>query len=82
MQITLQSLPLKDVRFNLSCTTLHVSSSSSSGPEAYAPDALQPVGLLCDPVLDVPTFAARCLHVETTREILAAKGETVVGNFA
>jgi hypothetical protein len=43
-------------------------SSSSSGPGAYAPDALQPVGLLCNPVnppvcLDVPTVAARCLHV-------------------
>jgi hypothetical protein len=25
------------------------SSSSSSGPRAYAPDALQPMGLLCDP---------------------------------
>jgi hypothetical protein len=31
----------------------------SSGPRAYAPDALQPVGVLCYPrVLDVPTFAA------------------------
>jgi hypothetical protein len=31
----------------------------SSGPSAYAPDAPQPVGLLCYPsVLDVPTFAA------------------------
>jgi hypothetical protein len=31
----------------------------SSGPRAYAPDALQPVGLLCYPsVLDVPTFVA------------------------
>jgi hypothetical protein len=27
-------------------------------------------------VLDVPTFAARCLHVHTTREIQAAKGGT------
>jgi hypothetical protein len=41
----------------------------SSGPGAYAPDALQPVGLLCNLVnpptacLDVPTVAARCLHV-------------------
>ena len=25
------------------------SSSSSSGPGAYAPDALLPIGLLCDP---------------------------------
>jgi len=38
------------------------SSSSSSGPGAYAPDAPQPVGLLCYPlyyptVLDVSTFA-------------------------
>jgi hypothetical protein len=44
------------------------SSSSSSGPGAYASDALQPVGLLCNPVnppvcLDVPTVAAKCLHV-------------------
>jgi hypothetical protein len=31
----------------------------SSGPRAYAPDAPQPVGLLCYPsVLDVPSFAA------------------------
>jgi hypothetical protein len=31
----------------------------SSGPRAYAPDAPQPVGLLCYPsVLDVPNFAA------------------------
>jgi hypothetical protein len=31
----------------------------SSGPRAYAPDAPQPVGLLCYPsVLDIPTFAA------------------------
>ena len=26
--------------------------------------------------LDVPTSAARCLHIHTTREILAAKGGT------
>jgi hypothetical protein len=36
---------------------------------------------LCDPylpvILDVPTSAARRLHVHTTREILAAKGGTV-----
>jgi hypothetical protein len=25
------------------------SSSSSSGPGAYSPDVLQPIGLLCDP---------------------------------
>jgi hypothetical protein len=52
----------------------------SSGPGAYAPDAPQPLGLLCDPfnppVLDVPTVAATCLHVHTTREIQAAKGGT------
>ena len=32
----------------------------SSGPRAYAPDALQPSGLLCNPlvVLNVPTFSA------------------------
>jgi hypothetical protein len=31
----------------------------SAGPRAYAPDAPQPVGLLCYPsVSDVPTFAA------------------------
>ena len=29
--------------------TCIVLSSSSSGPGAYAPDALQPVGLLCNP---------------------------------
>ena len=43
-------------------------------------------GLLCDTEtpsprsLDVPTSAARCLHVHTTREILAAKGGTVGEN--
>jgi hypothetical protein len=62
-----------------------ISSSSSSGPEAYAPDAPQPIGLLCDPylpvILDVPTSAARRLHVHTTREILAAKGGTVGENI-
>jgi hypothetical protein len=31
-------------------------------------------------VLDVPTFAARCLHVHTTQEILAAKGGTAGEN--
>jgi hypothetical protein len=53
------------------------------GPGTYAPDAPQHLGLLCDPynsspppVLDVPTFAARCLHVHTTREIEAARGWT------
>ena len=30
--------------------------------------------------LDVPTSAARCLHIHTTREILAAKGRTVGEN--
>ena len=29
---------------------------------------------LLSPPLDVPTFAARCLYVPTTREILVAKG--------
>jgi hypothetical protein len=53
---------------------------SSSRPGAYAPDALQPVGLLCDLILDVPTFAARCLHIHTTQEILAAKDGTVDEN--
>jgi hypothetical protein len=61
------------------------SSSSSSGPGAYAPDAPQPIGLLCDPCspvifLDIPTSAARRLHVRTTRETLAAKGGTVDKN--
>jgi hypothetical protein len=32
------------------------------------------------PVLDVPTFAARYLHVHKTREILAAKGGNVGEN--
>jgi hypothetical protein len=49
------------------------------GPE-HAPDAPQPVGLLCDPlnppVLDIPTAAVRCLYVYTTREIQAAKSGT------
>jgi len=61
------------------------SSSSSSGPGAYAPDSPQRIGLLCNPCppmifLDVPTSAARHLHVCTTREILAAKGGTVDKN--
>ena len=60
------------------------SSSSSTVPEAYAPDAPQAMGLLCDPEpphgLDVPTSAARRLHVHTTREILAAKGGTMGEN--
>jgi hypothetical protein len=55
-------------------------SYSSTGPRAYASDAPQPIGLLCDPEppphgLDVPISAARRLHVYTTLEILAAKGE-------
>jgi len=63
----------------------HTSPSSlSSRPEAYAPDAPQPIGLLCDPcppvILDIPTSAARCLHVHMTQEILAAKGGTVGKN--
>jgi len=62
----------------------NTSSSSLSGPGAYAPDALQPIGLLYNPyppmILDVPTSAARCLHVHTTREILAAKCGTVGEN--
>jgi len=45
-------------------------------------------GLLCDPEppphgLDIRTFAARCLHAHTMREILeilAAKGGTVGEN--
>jgi hypothetical protein len=61
-----------------------LTSSSSSGPGAYAPDELQPVGLSCDPyapvILDVPTFTARFPHVHMTREILAAKGGTVGEN--
>jgi hypothetical protein len=61
------------------------SSSSSSGPGAHAPDALQPIGLLCNSyppvILDVVTSAARRLHFHTTREILAAKGGTVGKNF-
>jgi len=61
------------------------SSSSSSGPGAYAPDAPQPIDLLCDPYpplicLDVPTSAARHLHAHKTREILAAKSGTVGEN--
>ena len=65
-------------------TSFRISESdSSSGPGAYAPDAPQPYGLLCDPVtppppvLDVPTFAARCLHVHSTQEIQAAEGGTL-----
>jgi hypothetical protein len=59
-------------------------SSLSSRPGAYAPDAPQPIGLLCDPyppvILDVPTSTARRLHVHTTRKILATKGGTVGEN--
>jgi len=38
------------------------------------------LGVVCHcfpPRLDVPTFAARCLHVPTTRQILAAKCGTM-----
>jgi len=76
--------PDPEVRFGLGvkCHIEYASSSSSkAGPGAYAPDALQPEGLLCSPyvVLTVPTFAAR--------EIQAAKsgsfvGEKLTGNFA
>jgi hypothetical protein len=63
------------------------SSSSSSGPGAYAADAPQPIRLIVQPWtplygFDVPTSAARRLHVHTTREILAAKGGTVGENVA
>ena len=34
----------------------YTSSSSSSGPGAYAPDAPQPIGLLCDPEPPPPWF--------------------------
>ena len=34
------------------------------------------------PPLDIPTFAARYLHVCTTREILVAKGGTMGENIA
>ena len=58
--------------------SLASSPSSSSEPRVYAPDAPQPLGLLYDPfkppyVLDVPTFAARCLQIHATREIQAVK---------
>ena len=41
------------------------------------------LGVVCHcfpPRLDVPTFTTRCLHVVTTREILAADGGTVGEN--
>ena len=41
------------------------------------------LGVVCHcfpPRLDVPTFVTRCLHVVTTREILAAEGGTVGEN--
>jgi hypothetical protein len=41
---------------------------------AYCATLVPPV------ILDVPTFAAGCLHVHTTRETLAAKGGTVGEN--
>jgi hypothetical protein len=58
---------------------------SPTGPGAYAPDAPQPIGLLCDPEnpprgLVIPTSAARCLHVHTTQDNLAAKEGTVGKN--
>jgi hypothetical protein len=74
------------ITFQTSSTSCFIArySSSSSGPGAYVPDVLQPIGLLCDPyppvILDVPTPAAGHLHVHTTREILAAKGGTVGEN--
>jgi hypothetical protein len=39
-----------NIRTKLQCSS---SSSLSSGPGAYAPDAPQPIGLLCDPCLPV-----------------------------
>jgi len=79
-------------RSNVSTFVMHsgipkASSSSLSEPGAYAPGTPQPMGLLFDPcptptpvILDVPTSAARRLHVHMTREILAAKGGTVGEN--
>jgi hypothetical protein len=59
----------------------YASSSSSSGPGAYASYAPQPIRFVCDPILDVPISAARRLHVHTTRKILATKGASVGENF-
>jgi hypothetical protein len=77
------------------CYFIISSSSSSSGSGAYALEHMPRIrrsqqGLLFNPnslsVLDIPTSAARRLHVHTTREILAAKGgnvgENVGRNFA
>ena len=59
-------------------------SSLSSGPRAYASDALQPIGLLYDPC---PTVIFRHSHFRRqvpprpyAREILAVKGGTVGKN--
>jgi len=71
--------------------SLQSSSSSSSGPGAYAPEHMPQkhrslwanCATLVPPpsvILDVPTSAARRLHVHTKREILAAKGGTVREN--
>jgi hypothetical protein len=71
-------------------STFRVTSSSffSSGPRAYAPDAPQPVSLLCYPsVSDVPTFAASPSPRPLPERPLAAKGGTawariMADNFA
>jgi hypothetical protein len=54
---------------------------SLPGPEAYALDAPQPAGLLCNPeflppILDVPANATKSFHIHTTQEILVTKGGT------
>jgi hypothetical protein len=76
--VPLHALKTRQAKYWYSYT--HTSPSSpSSGPGAYAPDAPQPIGFLCDPcppvILDVPTPAARRHHVHMTREILAANVE-------
>jgi hypothetical protein len=43
--------------------------------KAYCATLLTPL------ILDIPTFAARCLHVHSMREIKAAKGGTLWGRI-
>jgi hypothetical protein len=66
--------------------TLHLISLSSSGPGAYAPDAVQPVGLLGKPVTPRVFRRSHCRHQMSpesfsTREIQAAKGGTYGREF-
>jgi hypothetical protein len=57
------------------CHEIWEPSSSSSGPGTYAPDAPQPVGLMCYPCTALVFF--RCSHISLpVRRLVRATGET------